>query len=125
MQNQRIPIGVMLVAGILAIPVAALTATKDIARYDTTAGYVFVKSLAAVDVPTAQVAHDLAISYQAKCKAPVSLGTLKLAINSEDGRRAAGILKTRYESNAELLPEAEKDRQSYMRIIAGSMPCDA
>jgi hypothetical protein len=123
-QNQRIPIGVMLVAGILAIPVAALTATKDVARYDSAAGHVFAKSLEAVDPPTAQVSHDLAIGYQAKCKAPISLGTLKQAINTEESRSAIAILKSQCESGKDCPAPSEKDRQRYLRIVTG-LPCDA
>ncbi len=123
-QNQRIPIGVMLVAGVLAIPVAALTATKDVVRYDSAAGHVFAKSLEAVDPPTAQVSNDLAISYQAKCKSPISLGTLKQAINSEDARHAASILKSQCEAGADCPMPSDKDRQRYLRIVT-SMPCDA
>ncbi len=123
-QNQRIPIGVLLVAGVLAIPVAALTATKDIARYDSAAGHVFAKSLEAVDPPTAQVSHDLAIGYQAKCKAPISLGTLKQAINSEEAKRAVAILKAQCDAGSDCPLPSEQDRQRYLRIVT-SLPCDA
>jgi len=128
--NQRIPTGVMIVTGILAIPSIAITASKDDASYDSPAGYVFVKSLETVDAAMAQVAHDLAISYQAKCRGPVSLGTLKLAIVSEKIRPAITILRAQAnqlipQGHANLLPLAKDDRKQYMRIITDGMSCGA
>lgn len=121
-QNQRIPIGVMLIGFFLSIPISALTALKDDTSYDTPAGKVFTLSLSEMDAQLGRVANDMAVAYQARCNSAVSLSHLKELIHSQAGKEAADILRNSCQSVRDCAAEPASigltSHSRYLRLVA-------